>query len=490
MRRSLSLSLCISFLAFAIASEAIADPSSSEVRTAMRKAADFMANTVSYRGGYLFNYSADLSEKYGEVPARPTQIWVQDATPQIGELFLEAWKLTGDGVYLDYARRAADALIYGQHPLGGWHYFIDFDMPGLAEWYETSASQYKWGYEEYRHYYGNCTYDDNTTQGATLFLLRYYMATLDAAYREPVERALDFILMSQYPNGAWPQRYPLRYEFAHDGLPDYTSLYTMNDNSMRDIIRVLVEAWEQLGNEEYLKAAKRGMDFMILAQGPSDQAGWAEQYDMDMRPVWARTHEIASYMPRQSVQVMEQLMAFYLITGDRRYLSPIPAGIGWLESSAYGTNEDGLYQMARYYEPGTNKPLYQHKTDRVNEDGYGIYLWDNDGSTVSGGWNYTLVDIDGLRRKYEDISSLTPEEARSRYERAKTTHTSCPEVDPKAVEELIDALDNRGAWVEDISVHDSNLAMIQDRPNKTIRGISTGRFRSHMRLLMGYLRML
>ena len=57
---------------------------------------------------------------------------------------------------------------------------------------------------------------------------------------------------------------------------------------------------------------------------------------MNMRPAWARTHEIASYMPRQSVQVMEQLMTFYLLTGDRRYLSPIPAGINWLKSSSYG----------------------------------------------------------------------------------------------------------------------------------------------------------
>jgi len=479
----------MAFLALVVVNGAIADPSTDDVRAAMREASDFMANTVALHGGYLFNYSADLSEKYGEIPARPTQIWVQDATPQIGELFLDAWSFTGDSAYLDYARRAADALIYGQHPLGGWHYFIDFDMPGLDEWYEKKASRYKWGYEEYRHYYGNCTYDDNTTQGATRFLLRYYMATLDAAYREPLERALNFILISQYPNGAWPQRYPLRYEFVHDGLPDYTSLYTMNDNSMRDIIRVLVEAWEKLGNEEYLKAAKRGMDFMILAQGPQDQAGWAEQYDMNMRPAWARTHEIASYMPRQSVQVMEQLMTFYLLTGDRRYLSPIPAGINWLKSSSYGTNDDGLYQMARYYEPGTNNPLYQHKTDKVNEEGYGLYLWDNDGSTVSGGWNYTLVDIDGLSRQYENISTLTPEEARSRYTRMKNAPPSRPDIDPEAVEKLIEALDGRGAWIEDISVHDSTLVMLQDRPNKTIKGISTRRFRSHMRLLLNYLRM-
>ena len=45
----------------------------------------------------------------------------------MGQLFLDMYKATADAVYLEYAKKAANALIYGQHPLGGWHYFIDFD---------------------------------------------------------------------------------------------------------------------------------------------------------------------------------------------------------------------------------------------------------------------------------------------------------------------------------------------------------------------------
>ena len=86
-------------------------------------------------------------------------------------------------VYLDAARRAADALIFGQHPLGGWHYFIDFDPKGTHEWYETTAKHFRFGYEEYRHYYGNATFDDHNTSDAAQFLLRFYATTLDAAYR-------------------------------------------------------------------------------------------------------------------------------------------------------------------------------------------------------------------------------------------------------------------------------------------------------------------
>lgn len=185
---------------------------------AMKKAADFMENTVSNRGGFLSQYSDDFTEQWGEVPARKSQIMVQDpGTVMVGEMFLDAYEVTGDPVYMQYAKRAADALIWGQYPAGGWHYFIDFDMPGVRKYYDDVASKC-WGWEEYYHYYGNCTFDDSVTSGATFFLLHLYMTTLDPAYRAPLLRALDFVLAAQYPNGGWPQRFPLSYEFPHGGL--------------------------------------------------------------------------------------------------------------------------------------------------------------------------------------------------------------------------------------------------------------------------------
>ncbi len=228
------------FLFFAMITTTIpshaATPSEKEVLSAMQEASDFMVNTVSKHGGYLWYYSTDLSEVWGEVPARTSQFWVQYITPYMGMMFLDAYELTGDAQYLRYAEKTANALIYGQHPLGGWHYLVDFDMTGIKQWYRDVASRFRTGYEEFRYYYGNCTFDDDTTQGATRFLLRLYMTTLDPAYREPLLKALDFYLISQYPNGAWPQRYPLMYEYVHCGLPDYTSYYTLNDRIMSNIL--------------------------------------------------------------------------------------------------------------------------------------------------------------------------------------------------------------------------------------------------------------
>ena len=37
----------------------------------------------------------------------------------MGEVFLDAYEATGDTQFLDAARKAADALVFGQHPRGG-----------------------------------------------------------------------------------------------------------------------------------------------------------------------------------------------------------------------------------------------------------------------------------------------------------------------------------------------------------------------------------
>jgi len=465
-----------------------ADPTEKEVLSAMRKASNFMVNEVSLNGGYLWSYSADLSKGWGEAMARPSQIEVhQTGTPTMGDLFIEAYKTTGDEFYLRSAEKAANALIWGQHPTGGWHYFIDFDMTGIEEWYETVASKFVYGMEEYRHYYGNCSFDDGATQQPTLFLLNLYMTTLDPRYREPLLKALNFFLISQYPNGGWPQRYPLRYEFVHDGLADYTSYYTFNDGVMSSNINVLMKAWEQLGNEEYLKAARKGMDFYLISQGPKEQAGWSDQYDMDMKPAWGRTHEHAAYISYTTRNCINDLRNFYLMTGDRRYLKPIPDAIAWLEKSTLKKLDDGSNQLANYYEIGTNKPLFMHITGKFNEKGYALYSWDNDPT----GTNYTLstFNIKAMKKAYEAISAFTPEDAVARYKARKAVIPSVPKIDPAKVEELIKALDKRGAWVEEIRVYGST-SNDPDYPwaNTKIPGISINSYIRNMRTFIHYMK--
>ncbi|MHB9031238.1 MAG: pectate lyase [Candidatus Latescibacterota bacterium] len=456
-------------------------PTEKEVRAAMDKATGFMMNTVSTNGGFCWRYTPDLSERWGEPrpAARKTMIWVQDpGTVGVGEMLLDAYKATGERLYLEYAKRVGNALIWGQHPAGGWNYFIDFDMTGVRKWYDEVGSKL-WGMGEYNHYYGNCTYDDDVTMGAARYLLHLYMETLDPAYRIPLLKALDFMLESQYPLGGWPQRYPLKYDHPVAGHADYTAFYTFNDNVIVNNINFLLEAWEKLGNEEYKKAAERGMNFVLLAQLPKPQAGWGQQYDMELRSAPAREYEPASVMPGQTVQCIRALQTFYTVTGDRKYLRGIPDAIQWLEDSALPANHNRMNPSVThsiFYELGTNKPLYAHREGTGFEDGrYWIDYEPQNFLTHYG--TQTRVDIPALKKEYERINALTPEQAMAEYNAKKNAPARVRNIDSGAVEKLISSLDPRGAWIEE---------RVETTGEKS-RMISTATYIRNMSSLAGYL---
>ena len=463
-------------------------PDEKDVRAAMDKATGFMMNTVSNHGGFVWKYTADLSDQWGEVPARKTMIWVQDpGTVGVGEMLLDAYKTTGDKQYLDYAKRVADVLVWGQHPSGGWHYFIDFDITGVRKWYDEVGSKC-WGWEEYYHYYGNCTFDDGVTSGATTFLLNLYMTTLDPAYRVPLIKALDFVLESQYPNGGWPQRYPLKYDYPHDGHADYTAFYTFNDDVIQGNIHLLLDAWERLGNEEYKKAADRGMDFLIISQLPKPQAGWGQQYDMDMKSAPARSYEPASVMPGQTVQCISDLETFYTITGDKKYLRGIPDAIEWLENSVLPEGHNKMNPRithAIFYELGTNKPLYAHREGTSIETGrYWIDYEPKDFLMHYGA--QMRVDILSLKKEYERVNALTPEQAMAEYKAKKNAPERVQNVDPGTVEKLISSMDPRGAWLEELNVPDFHDLI--HNPRRDFQGINTATYIRNMSKLIDFLK--
>jgi len=482
MRRVVSFAVC----AVLSAGLAAAQPSRAEVADAMKRATAFMVDKVSLRGGYVWAVSEDLTRRWGEIPARPSQAWVQAGTPMVGMAYLEAYDATRDRFYLDAAKKAADVLVFGQTPEGGWHYFVDFDPAGLESWYADKASKFLHGYEEYRHYYGNATNDDQVTTGAAEFLLRYYTATLDPAYRAPVLEALEFVLTAQYPNGAWPQRFPLRYEFAHDGLPDYTSYYTLNDGAHQGYVELLVKAYRALGDRRYWDAARRGVDFLIAVQGPDGEAAWAEQYGRDMKPVAARTHEPAGYVIRESRDMLRVLQLFYALTGDARYLAPIPRCLAWFDR----VNREAVELKrppARYWQPGTNLPVYNVRTGATSAEGYGLYRWTTEpppGMAVR-----PAVDVAPIRAEYEQVAALTTPGAREAYAKDYLEGRQVgPAARPADIAAVVKSLDARGAWVTDeVRVHLPEAAPMHSGDTAPIRGISTGVFVRNLRALTAYL---
>lgn len=98
----------------------------------------------------------------------------------------------------------------------------------------------------------NSTFDDDVSSNAALFLLRMYVEKHDPVWKPSLDKAINFVLESQYPMGGWPQRYPLKYDFGKNGNPDYTSFYTFNDGVVWENVNFLIQCYVSLEQEKFL----------------------------------------------------------------------------------------------------------------------------------------------------------------------------------------------------------------------------------------------
>jgi len=321
---------------------------------AMHKAVDYFRSEVAYGGGYLGSYLADLSDQWGEGHATRTQNWIQPpGSPSVGFAFLRAWEATGDQFYLDGAKEVADALVYGQLECGGWYYIVDHAPEGAKRYYylhnkDSDDESLKSGRNQ-------ATFDDNVTQHATRLLMAVDQALeeKDEAIHDAALYALDFMLEAQHESGGWSQRFPL----AGRGYQDF---FTFNDSTIRDCTDVMMIAHRTYGDERYADAVRKCGDFIITAQLLEPQAIWAQQYDFDLKPAWARRFEPPGPCGGESRGVLSLLVEIALFAGDTKYLEPVPNALDWYRRSAL---PDGRY--ARFYELKTNRPLYLTSDNRT-----------------------------------------------------------------------------------------------------------------------------
>lgn len=377
---------------------------------AMLRATKYMVEEVSTNGGYVWYYTPDLSRRWGEMEAYKTMVWVQDAgTVDMGNLFLDAYAATANEYYYGAAEKAAAALVWGQSHEGGWNYMIDFAGDrSLKNWYNTIGKN-GWRLEEFQHYYGNDTYDDDVTSNAARFLLRMYLEKLDPKYKPALDKAINFILESQYPAGGWPQRYPLHYDFNKAGHPDYTSFYTFNDDVTWENVNFLIQCYLSLGEQRFLEPVSRGMNFYLLTQ--QGNGAWAQQYNMQLEPAGARTYEPAALLPRATFANAQLLIRFYEYTGDRKFIARIPDAIKWLEKTRLpaGMTEGGKWSHPLFVEVGTDKPIFVHRKGSNVKFGYYYYDYKDDKLLIHMNGKGKL-DIDRLKREYDRVCALQPEE--------------------------------------------------------------------------------
>lgn len=449
----------------------------SEAAAALRKATAYFREQVATEGGYLWRYSHDLKIREGEGKADDRTVWLEPpGTPAVGMAFLQAYWDTGDPYYLDAALAAGDCLVRGQLRSGGWADSITFDptkRPNHAYRVDAPAPG--------RSQRDTTTLDDNKTQSA-LRLLMHLDATLgfkNQTIHEAALYALNALLKAQFPNGAWPQQFskppdPNAHPVLPASYPDswsrtfpnvrYAGFYTFNDNTIGDVAEVMGLAVQIYRDERCWQALERVGDFILRAQMPDPQPAWAQQYDLQMHPAWARKFEPPAITAGESQGVIEILFYLYQKTGRRPYLEAADRAIQYLRESQL---PDG--RLARFYELKTNCPLYFTKD-------YVLTYCDRDTPT-----HYAFKTgnrLDALEKRYRQMVSLPASALGPQpYERPKSSTRPAA----AQVRRVLDSLDDQGRWVE------SGRLRYQDDPDVTDRIIDCRTFINNCRTLSSYL---
>jgi len=264
------------------------------------------------------------------------------------------------------ARAVADSVLLYQSAEGAWPKNVSLATPPTGPISPGSTN----------------TIDNQATTVPMAFLARVIAAGRPdetAGYRTAFNRGLDWLLAAQYPNGGWPQFYPLR--------GDYYDRITFNDDAMVDVLSLLDDihtAQPAYGfvddgrRARAVQASAKGLDIILRTQIRRNGVltVWCAQYDeTTLQPAWARRYEPPSLSGGESVGIVRYLMR--LPNPSPEVVASIEAAIAWFEAHALtgirvetftdakGQQDRRVVQeasagplWARFYDLETGRPLF------------------------------------------------------------------------------------------------------------------------------------
>ena len=349
----------------------------------------YLDHSIKQRQADKDAFQDELKRAGVKTPIEPPHSFSARSIPLERE---QAWYASAE------ARHIADVIVSFQTPAGGWgkntdmskeprqpgekygpdnvSKFLapgDFDTPLEADW----------------NYIGTIDNDATTTQLNFLAKVIAGLGSNEAdVYKKAYLRGIEYLLAAQYPNGGWPQVWPLEGSY-HDAI-------TYNDDAVSQVLELMghsAEAKDEFAfvPQEVRARAKSSFErgircifaSQIVVQGKPTV--WPQQSDaLTLQPVSGRNFEPPTQCSGESAAMMIFLMN-ELPHPTAEQQKSIRAAAAWFKKTAiYGQSwergPEGRQLVpkpgagpiwARYYQTGTDLPVFadRDKTihDNVNE---------------------------------------------------------------------------------------------------------------------------
>ena len=296
------------------------------------------------------------------------------------------------------ARHIADVIVSFQTPAGGWGKNLNMSKeprrPGVAFTPNNlsrflAPGDFDTPLEPEWNYVGTIDNDATTTQ--MNFLAKVITAVgpkNDSVYRAAFLRGMNYLFAAQFPNGGWPQVWPLEGGY-HDAI-------TYNDDAMTQVVDLMFHAARGKDEFSFLpnnirKQAEasfaRGIQCILATQivANGTPTVWPQQADaLTLKPVSGRNYEPPAQCAPESAALLILLMNDLPHPSAAEQQS-IRAAAAWFKKTAiYGQrwqrwpDPSGLIPTpgagpiwARYYQTGSDIPIFADRDksihDNVNE---------------------------------------------------------------------------------------------------------------------------
>jgi len=257
------------------------------------------------------------------------------------------------------------------------------------------------------------TFDNSTTYTHVDYLAKVYTLTHIEKYKAACEKGIRFILSAQYPNGGWPQYYPLE--------KGYSRRITFNDGAYIGVMEVLRKIVSNDANyyfidnklrKKVVTAYQKGIDCILKTQivDKGILTVWCQQHDeLTLKPAWARAFEPPCICNGESAGIVLFLMN--IENPDKKIIRSIQAAVKWFqESKILNTRVETVQAKpeksqwrtsttdrvvvidtlaspiwTRYYEMETDKPMFSDRNSKIlyslsevsreRRSGYGWYTY-------------------------------------------------------------------------------------------------------------------